>query len=98
MKSSIVLIDHKLPLKRMWFFDLVVRHHARACHIANEILCLLKNGFADAAQARWRALHEVAATAMFIAKHGKSVLSAFTTMKWLIHILECWNTKSTSTG
>lgn len=58
-------------------FDLVVRHHARACHIANEILCLLKNGFADAAQARWRALHEVAATAMFIAKHGKECAERF---------------------
>lgn len=58
-------------------FDLVVRHHVRACHIANEILCLLKNGFADAAQARWRALHEVAATAMFIAKHGKECAERF---------------------
>ncbi|EBH7978035.1 hypothetical protein FMG18_03070 [Salmonella enterica] len=58
-------------------FDLVVRHHARACHIANEILCLLKNGFADAAQARWRALHEVTATAMFIAKHGKECAERF---------------------
>ncbi|MBI6201439.1 DUF5677 domain-containing protein [Providencia rettgeri] len=58
-------------------FDLVVRHHARACHIANEILCLLKNGFADAAHARWRALHEVTATAMFIAKHGKECAERF---------------------
>lgn len=58
-------------------FDLVIRHHARACHIANEILCLLKNGFADAAHARWRALHEVAATAMFIAKHGKECAERF---------------------
>ena len=58
-------------------FDLVVRHHARACHIANEILCLLRNGFADAAHARWRALHEVAATAMFIAKHGKECAERF---------------------
>lgn len=58
-------------------FDLVVRHHARACQIANEILCLLKNGFADAAHARWRALHEVAATAMFIAKHGKECAERF---------------------
>lgn len=58
-------------------FDLVVRHHARACHIANEILCLLKNGFADAAHARWRALHEVAATAMFIAKHGNECAERF---------------------
>lgn len=58
-------------------FDLVVRHHARACHIAQEILCLLKNGFADAAHARWRALHEVTATAMFIAKHGKECAERF---------------------
>ncbi len=58
-------------------FDLVVRHHARACHIAQEILCLLRSGFADAAHARWRALHEVTATAMFIAKHGQECAERF---------------------
>jgi hypothetical protein len=58
-------------------FDLLVRHHARACHIANEILCLLKNGFADAAHARWRALHEVNVTAMFIEKHGQECARRF---------------------
>ena len=49
----------------------MVRHHARSCQIAQEILCLLKSGYADGAHARWRALHEVNATSMFIAKHGK---------------------------
>jgi len=58
-------------------FDNVVRHHARACHIAQEILCLLKSGFADAAHARWRALHEVNVTAMFIAKHGQNCAERF---------------------
>jgi hypothetical protein len=58
-------------------FDIVVRHHARACHIAQEVLHLLKSGFADAAQARWRALHEVNATAMFIAKHGQDCAERF---------------------
>ncbi len=58
-------------------FDLIVRHHARACHIAQEILCLLQNGFADAAHSRWRALHEVTATAMFISKHGKECAERF---------------------
>jgi hypothetical protein len=58
-------------------FDIVVRHHARACHIAQEILCLLKSGFPDAAHARWRALHEVNATAMFIAKHGQDCAEKF---------------------
>jgi len=58
-------------------FDILIRHHARACHIANEILCLLKNGFADAAHARWRALHEVNVTAWFIEKHGQECARRF---------------------
>ena len=58
-------------------FDLVVRHHARACHIAQEILNLLKSGYPDAAHARWRALHEVNATSMFIAKHGRECAERF---------------------
>lgn len=58
-------------------FDLVVRHHARACHIAEGILSFLKSGYADAAHARWRALHEVNATSMFIAKHGQECAERF---------------------
>ena len=58
-------------------FDIVVRHHARACHISQEILCLLKSGFADGAHARWRALHEVTVTAMFILKHGQECAERF---------------------
>jgi hypothetical protein len=58
-------------------FDLLVRHHARSCHIANEILCLLKNGFPDAAHSRWRALHELNATIMFIFKHGQECAERF---------------------
>jgi hypothetical protein len=58
-------------------FDTVVRMHARACHISAEILCLLKNGYADGAHARWRALHEVVSTAYFIHKHGKEAAIRF---------------------
>ena len=58
-------------------FDCLVRHHARACQISQEILFLLKNGYADAAHARWRALHEVTTTAYFISKHGKECAERF---------------------
>lgn len=58
-------------------FDTVVRMHARACHISSEILCLLKNGYADGAHTRWRALHEVASTAYFICKYGKEAATCF---------------------
>lgn len=58
-------------------FDTLIRLHARACQISQEILCLMKSGFADAAHARWRALHEVNVTAMFIAKHGQECAERF---------------------
>jgi hypothetical protein len=68
-------------------FNVLIRHHARACHISNEILCLLKNGFADAAHARWRALHEVNVTAMFIEKHGEECARRFDSHE----IIDCFD-------
>ncbi len=58
-------------------FDISVRLHARACHISSEILCLLKNGYADGGHARWRALHEVVATTLFIIKHQRPAAERF---------------------
>lgn len=43
--------------------------HPRSLLICNEIQCLLKGGYADAALSRWRTLHEVCVTIMFISKH-----------------------------
>lgn len=45
----------------------------RALLVAQEIICLLKGGFPDGALARWRSLHELSITAMYIAKHGEDV-------------------------
>jgi len=47
-------------------FLVETRLHARACQIAAEISTLLRAGFADGANARWRSLHEVASVALFI--------------------------------
>lgn len=44
----------------------LVRLHARACQVADEIITLLENGFADGAMARWRTLHELAVVATLI--------------------------------
>lgn len=54
-------------------YDVAIRLHARACHIASEVLWLMKGGFADGAQARWRALHEVVVTALFLLKHDNEL-------------------------
>lgn len=49
---------------RRW---VLVRLQARACQVTDEIICLLANGFADGAMARWRTLHELAVVAALIA-------------------------------
>ena len=49
-----------------YVFEALSRLHARACQVTDEILTLLKAGFADGAHARWRTLHELAVTSIFI--------------------------------
>jgi hypothetical protein len=51
-----------------------VKLHARSCLISAEILSLLRSGHASGSHARWRALHEVAVIADFLAG-GDSELS-----------------------
>jgi hypothetical protein len=52
---------------------LLIRLLVRACQVADEILCLLENGFADGAMARWRTLHEIAVVAAVILQHGDEI-------------------------
>jgi Family of unknown function (DUF5677) len=54
-------------------FEADVTLHARAVLVAREILCLLKNGFADGALGRWRTLHEVAVVTQFLAKNDRNI-------------------------
>jgi hypothetical protein len=57
--------------------DVLVRSHARACQITEEIIYLLEGGFADGAMARWRTLHEVAVVASFVAAHGEDLAERY---------------------
>ena len=57
--------------------EVLVRLHGQCCKIFAEITYLLKGGFADAAMARWRALHEVNVTLSFINKHGPECARRF---------------------
>jgi len=56
-----------------YVFGAISQLHPRAILVAEEILCLLRCGFPDGALARWRTLHEINVTAMFIAKHGDKI-------------------------
>jgi hypothetical protein len=51
--------------------------HARGIQIGQEILTLLKHGYADGAHARWRALHEIAAVSMFLRLSGQETAERF---------------------
>jgi len=58
-------------------FDILVKHHARACLVSQEILFLLKGGFPDAALSRWRTLHEINVISTFIQKNGHDCAERF---------------------
>jgi hypothetical protein len=53
--------------------NVLLRIHAKSRQISKEILVLLRHGFADGAQARWRSLHELAVVSSFIAHHDEDV-------------------------
>jgi hypothetical protein len=55
-----------------FLFEGLSRLHARACLTGFEVYTLLKSGFADAAYARWRTLHELAVVASVLVEHGQN--------------------------
>ncbi|WP_046023857.1 DUF5677 domain-containing protein [Acinetobacter baumannii] len=58
-------------------FRVLLKLHARSIQIAQEILVLMKNGFADGALARWRTLHELSVIFLFISKNGEEVAQRY---------------------
>jgi hypothetical protein len=56
---------------------LMVRFLVRSCQVTDEIICLLENGFADGAMARWRTLHEIGVVAAVISKHGEGIVERY---------------------
>jgi len=47
--------------------------HGRGCHIATEIWHLLRGGFSDGAEARWRTLYELSIISEFILLIGEDI-------------------------
>jgi len=65
-------IDKQLDLR-----DILIRLLVRACQVTDEIICLLENGFADGAMARWRTLHEIGIVAAVISQHGEDLVERY---------------------
>jgi hypothetical protein len=58
-------------------FEVLVRLQAGAVRVAGEIYTLLLAGYASGAHARWRTLHEIAVTALFIGQEGKKTAERY---------------------
>jgi hypothetical protein len=73
-------ISTTIDISRAYKFEVLRRLHARSCQVAKEILTLLKSGFADGADARWRTLHEISVISNFITHHSDALAE-----KYLLH-------------
>jgi len=58
-------------------FWVLCRLHGRACRIAQEMLTLMRRGYASGAFSRWRTLHEMAVVAFFIKMHGRDAAERY---------------------
>ena len=58
-------------------FEVLTRLHGRACQVGNEILTLLKSGYVDGANARWRTLHEIVVISYLIKEHGNDMAERY---------------------
>lgn len=54
-------------------FNALIRIHARALKTTNEVLTLLKAGYPDGANARWRSLHELAVISIFLSDNDNII-------------------------
>ncbi len=58
-------------------FETLSRLHGRVCQIGFEILTLLKCGYADGANARWRTLYEITCFSYYIKNHGNEMAERY---------------------
>jgi len=63
--------------KKKQLRQILIRLLVRGCQVTDEIICLLGNGFADGAMARWRTLHEIAVVAAVISQHGEAIAERY---------------------
>ena len=58
-------------------FEALTRLHSRGCQVGQEILTLLRGGYADGAHARWRTLHELSVVAYSLSSKGNDLAERY---------------------
>ena len=72
------------PASTINLADALIRLSARACRVASEICCLLRNGYPDGALARLRTLYEIEVVSKFIRAKSSSAIDLAG------RYLDCW--------
>jgi hypothetical protein len=80
-------LTHEATEEKPFLTDVLARLHARGCQVAEEVLELLRGGYADGAIARWRTLYELTISAEFIQAHGEPAAERFVDY----HAVEAWH-------
>ena len=57
--------------------DTLISIHVRACQIANEIKVLIRSGYADGAISRWRTMHELCITFLFLYDNDNETIQMY---------------------
>lgn len=58
-------------------FEALIRNHARAVRVGEEIYLLASQGYPDGACARWRTLHEIATVCLFLSAQPTEISERF---------------------
>lgn len=72
-----LFLSDVIPEQDFELHDVIRRMHGRACLVSEEVLLLLKNGYADGAMSRWRSLHEINVMTKFIHKNGNKMAQRY---------------------
>lgn len=70
-------IDETIRKPKLYTYLSLQHMHGRACQEFLEILCLMRNGFADCAYARWRSMYELCCTGQFIIEQGEKIAKQY---------------------
>jgi hypothetical protein len=76
---GMIFVNRLVAVRGNWPLTLrvLVGLHTRGVQVGEEVLVLLRNGFAAGGEGRWRTLHEIAVVGAFIAKHGEDTAERY---------------------
>lgn len=70
-------LENRTEIHRTATHDVLIGLNARGVRVGHEVFALLRSGYAEAAHARWRTLHEIAVVAALVARFGDETANRY---------------------